>query len=114
MGYELRLPHSTPDRLFLRADLPDTEESIRRYHIHLMLFTSKEWKDMLAFRDYLRVHPIEMQHYADVKKQAAAEVCENGIKYRELKGPVFRKVLEMVEMKTVNAIRYTSRALVLT
>lgn len=52
---------------------------------------------MIAFRDYLRTHPIEMQHYAEVKKQAAAAVCEDGVKYRELKGPVFNRVLEMIE-----------------
>lgn len=96
LGYEFRPKWSTSDRLFLRADLPDPEEGIRRYHIHLMDPLSRDWKEMLAFRDHLRENPEDAQRYAELKKQAAAEVNEDGAKYRELKGPFFTEILNKI------------------
>jgi len=99
LGYEFRPTRSTPDRLFFRVDLPDPEEGARRYHIHLMRLGNKDWKDLLSFRDYLRNHPEEAEKYADLKKKAAAEVNEDGVKYREVKDPMFKQILKKIEGK---------------
>jgi GrpB-like predicted nucleotidyltransferase (UPF0157 family) len=100
LGYEFRKPWSTPNRLYFRQDLPDPEQGTRRYHIHVMTQASKDWKEFLFFRDYLRKHPQAAQEYADLKKQAAEEVNEDGVKYRELKDPFFQKVLKKHESDT--------------
>ncbi|HSX10660.1 MAG TPA: GrpB family protein [Chlamydiales bacterium] len=99
LGYEFRPSHSTSDRYFLRADLPDEEEGIRRYHVHLMHPTWREWKEMLFFRDYLRSHPDEVEIYAEIKRKAADAANEDGAKYRQQKDPLFKKVLKKMPIE---------------
>lgn len=92
LGYTFRPTRSTTDRLFFRIDLPDPEETIRRYHIHLTHLESDDWKGFLSFRDYLCTHPNERENYAKIKKEAALESNDNGGKYRKMKEPMFQKV----------------------
>jgi GrpB-like predicted nucleotidyltransferase (UPF0157 family) len=92
LGFEFRAPHSNPERLFFRADLPDKMEGIRRYHIHLTYFESPDWKRFIAFRDHLRNHPKDAEEYAAIKKMAAETSQEDGEKYRKLKEPLFKKI----------------------
>jgi len=94
LGYEFRPHFSTPDRLYFITYLADGDEGTRRYHIHLMSPECREWKEMLYFRDYLKAHPEEAKLYADLKKNASEEVNEEGEKYRALKAPFFKKILE--------------------
>jgi GrpB-like predicted nucleotidyltransferase (UPF0157 family) len=94
LGYEFRPHFSTPDRLYFIIFLPDEDEGTRRYHLHLMAPECTEWKEMLYFRDYLKAHPEEAKHYADLKKNASEEVNEEGEKYRALKAPFFKKILK--------------------
>ncbi|MFK5953546.1 MAG: GrpB family protein [Desulfobacterium sp.] len=47
LGYLFRESGSAPERLFFRADLPDAEENIRRYHVHLTFLESREWKGLI-------------------------------------------------------------------
>lgn len=93
LGYEFRVKGSTSDRLYFRADLPDPEEGERRYHIHLTYPESKDWKDLILFRDYLRNHPEEAAHYAELKQKAAQEANGDGEKYRKFKESIFKKIL---------------------
>lgn len=97
LGYELRLAWSTPDRLFLRADLEDEQEGVRRYHIHLTYRASSDWKGLIGFRDYLREHPQEALEYAELKKKAAGEVNEEGSKYRKLKEPLIESIIAKIK-----------------
>ena len=90
LGYDLREHRSTEERRFLRADLPDGEETIRRYHIHLTFPESGDWRDLIAFRDYLRRHPREAEKYAQLKKEAAILANGDGSEYRRLKSPFFQ------------------------
>ena len=92
LGYEFRPTFSTPERLYFVIYLPDPEEETRRYHIHLTDPKSNEWKELVGFRDYLRSHPEEVQEYADMKRKAAIEANHDGVKYRKLKEPIFRKI----------------------
>jgi len=101
LGYEFRQVHSTPDRLFFRIDLPDLEEGVRRYHVHLTCFESNDWKEFIAFRDYLKANPEECQKYEEIKKNAAIEANHEGEKYRKLKEPLFNEVLSKVRKNLV-------------
>lgn len=88
IGYEFKPSFSSDDRLYLITDLEE-----QRYHIHLTYPENREWKNFLAFRDYLRAHPEEARGYAEVKKQAALDADGLGEKYRKIKGPLMEKIL---------------------
>src|SRR5262249_27002497 len=92
LGYEFRPTFSTPDRFYFIAYLADPEEGSRRYHIHLTSPSSKEWKELVGFRDYLRTHPEAVEEYANVKKQAAKTANQDGEQYRKMKEPIFQKI----------------------
>lgn len=94
LGYEFRASGTTPSRQFFRVDLPDAEEGTRRYHLHLTDPSSKDWKDLIAFRNYLRSHPEEAEKYAELKKRAVFESEEDGEKYRKIKEPIFQEMIE--------------------
>jgi GrpB-like predicted nucleotidyltransferase (UPF0157 family) len=94
LGYEFRPNYSTPDRLYFIVYLPDPEEGKRRYHIHLTYPESQDWKDLIFLRDYLRSHPEEAKKYGELKEKAANESNEVGEKYRMLKDPLIREILE--------------------
>jgi GrpB-like predicted nucleotidyltransferase (UPF0157 family) len=96
LGYEFGLSFSTQDRFYLRIYLPDSKESLRRYHIHLTYKFSKEWKALVAFRDYLIDHPNVMQEYAQTKKQAAMIANEDGEIYRNIKEPLIQKIYDLM------------------
>lgn len=93
IGYELRLGFSTSDRLYFIIYLPDSEEEERRYHVHLTFPENIEWKNFLDFRDSLRRNPMQLQEYADLKKEAALQAGQNGVTYRKLKEPIFKKLI---------------------
>ena len=56
-----------------------------------MCFESKEWKEFIKFRDYLKAHPEEAKEYAEVKRRAAIEANQDGKKYRQLKEHIFQR-----------------------
>ena len=72
--------------------LPDPEGETRRYHIHLTYPESKEWKELIGFRDYMKNHPQEVQTYNKLKKEAAHLANHDGKKYRKIKEPFFKKI----------------------
>lgn len=92
LGYEFRPTYSTQDRLYFVINLPDPQEEVRRYHLHLTYLENSEWKEFLRFRDYLREHPKERDEYTEMKKIAALEANHEGARYRKLKEPMFKKV----------------------
>ncbi len=94
LGYEFRPTASTPDRLFFRTNLPDREEGIRIYHIHLTYLRSKDWEELLAFRNYLRSNLREAKKYAAIKKKAAHLANEDREKYIKIKEPTIKGILE--------------------
>ena len=94
LGYEFRPTSSTGTRFFHRIDLPDAIDGTRRYHLHLTYTESKDWQEVLAFRDYLLSHLEAVQEYTLIKKQAVDAVNEDGEKYRKLKEPFIQKVLK--------------------
>ena len=92
LGYEFRSNFSTSDRFYFVGNLEDPEEGTRRYHIHLTYLENPEWKKLIQFRDYLKCHPNEAQEYAEIKKKAAKEANQDGIKYREMKETIIQRI----------------------
>lgn len=93
LGYEFRLSAGTSERLFFRINLHDEEEGTRIYHIHLTYLNSKDWEEMIEFRDYLRSNPEEAKQYAEIKKKAAEKAHEDREKYIKLKEPTINGIL---------------------
>lgn len=91
LKYEFRPAYSMPDRLYFIIYLPDPEEGTRRYHIHLTYPESKEWKELIGFRDFLLSNPDALYEYAELKKKAATEASQDGNTYRKMKEPMFQK-----------------------
>ena len=91
LGYELRKEYSTPGRLYFVIYLPDPEQEVRRYHLHLTPSKSEDFKNFIAFRDYLKSDPKAAKEYGKIKEKAALEANHDGEKYRKLKESVFVK-----------------------
>lgn len=91
--YEYRPQASTLEHLFFRVDLPDPIEKTRRYHIHLANFDSEDYKKTVAFRDYLRSHPIETKQYAEIKIKATKVANEDKDEYMKIKSPFMQEIL---------------------
>lgn len=96
IGYEFRPMFSTSERFYFIIYLSDREEENRRYHVHLTYPENSEWNAFIAFRNYLKQHPEELQEYAELKRQAALEANQDGEKYRKLKEPMFKKISSLI------------------
>jgi len=83
-GYEFREVASTKDRIFFRRDYK-YRNITRRVHIHLVEIGSKDYREHICFRDYLRINPQIVKEYADVKKQAVKLAKGDGEFYRKYK-----------------------------
>lgn len=57
-------------RLFHHIDLVGEDNIKRHYHVHITFPESSDYKEMIAFRDYLKNNPKEARKYADVKRKA--------------------------------------------
>ena len=63
-------------------------------HVHLVLTGSPPWIDYLAFRDYLRTHPLRAAEYAALKRKLADEHGRDRIGYTDAKTDFVRGCLE--------------------
>lgn len=109
MGYELRKEYSTPDHLYFVIYLPDPEEEVRRYHLHLTASKSEDFKNFIAFRDYLKSDSKAAKDYAKIKEKAALEANHSGEKYRKLKKSVFVKFFEAKSAPSLSTERLLLR-----
>ena len=92
-GYEFRESASTKQRLFFRRDYRSRDGSERRVHLHLTFIGSKDWIEILKFRDYLLTHPIEIKEYEKIKRKAIEQANGEGSAYRKIKE---RFILEVI------------------
>jgi NAD-dependent deacetylase len=69
LGYEHLGEFGLPGRLYFRKD----EGGRRSHHVHAVELGGDQWHRHLAFRDYLREHPAEVEAYAEEKRRVAAE-----------------------------------------
>ena len=66
----------------------------QRYHINLTEVHGPEWEKPLAFRDYLRSHPVEAAAYGRLKERLAI-VCGTDIRaYIQGKNAFVERILE--------------------
>lgn len=93
-GYEFRASGGDEERLFHQQDLPDTEEGVRRYHVHITFQGSESGKKAIAFRDYLIKHPKDRKRYAQIKQRAATHANEDRDTYLAIKRPIIDGIIQ--------------------
>ncbi len=91
--YIFRPLASTETRLFLRTEYPKEFLTESVYHLHITFPESNDWKEAIAFRNYLRNHPEDLNKYAEIKKKAAQEANENIEKYKSMKESVLKTII---------------------
>jgi GrpB-like predicted nucleotidyltransferase (UPF0157 family) len=62
-------------------------------HLHLLVANSERWGERLAFWDALRGDPGQVQQYAALKRQLAAEHADDREAYTAAKTDFVRSVL---------------------
>lgn len=93
-GYEYKASGGNEERIFHQRDKALKAGGLIRYHLHLAFPESKEWKEAIAFRDYLRSHPEDVKRYEEIKKKAALESDQTKEKYMAIKEPVIQDILK--------------------
>lgn len=94
LGYIFRANASTPQRLFLRTEYPEDFEKEIVFHLHIVPLESNEWRNVLAFRDYLKTHPDDLRRYAEVKQKAAKDSNQDKDKYMNIKEKMIKEILQ--------------------
>ena len=90
--YIYRKCASSKERIFFRRDYQSLGKA-RRVHVHLVKYNSKDWKEMITFRDYLLSHPEEVKEYEQLKKEAAKKSKGDGTIYKRIKDQFISKIL---------------------
>jgi GrpB-like predicted nucleotidyltransferase (UPF0157 family) len=94
-GYEYR-DNGSDDMQVLFAKGPEVK---RTHYLHVTALDSSGWKTPLAFRDYLRTHPDEVQRYEQLKQKLAARYSDNRAKYTAGKMDYFKEVFAKADAK---------------
>ena len=68
-----------PERRYFRRGMP------RTHQIHLVETDSAFWRRHLAFRDYLRTHPADVDAYAELKQALAIRYRDDRAGYTDAK-----------------------------
>ncbi|MGC8586907.1 MAG: GrpB family protein [Candidatus Micrarchaeia archaeon] len=84
LGYDFVGTAGSRRRLFFVRDSTYMHKSIRT-HLHLVKFGGEEWRQKIAFRDYLIGHRDAVLEYENVKKIAVKEAKGNKEKYLKAK-----------------------------
>ena len=93
LGYQFVGTAGTEDRLFLRRDYLFQRKKVR-VHIHLTRFNGRDWKEMIAFRDYLLRDKEATRDYIKIKKRAAQLAKGDKDTYMRIKSPFIQMIIE--------------------
>ena len=63
-------------------------------HLHICEYNSTEWKEMVWFRDYLRLYPKVAKQYATLKVELATTYKFDRQTYTKKKEPFIRMIIE--------------------
>jgi GrpB-like predicted nucleotidyltransferase (UPF0157 family) len=89
LGYEYRGEHGIPRRHYFTKGHP------RTHQIHMNEIGSRDWENLVLFRDYLIQHPGLAEEYAALKAELARRYPTNREAYLDGKAPFIERVLEM-------------------
>ena len=66
----------------------------RTHHLHMVEHDGDFWRRHLLFRDFLRAHPVEAQHYYRLKKELAEHFGTDREAYTEAKTSFIKACVE--------------------
>jgi len=89
LGYEHKGAYGVPGREYFRRGAP------RSHHVHMVSWTSKFWREHLAFRDYLLSHPETAREYETLKRDLAAHSGEDHNVYTSGKTAFVKRILRL-------------------
>lgn len=92
MGYVYWAENPNPEKMFFVKGMPPYGEK-RTHHMHIVQFNSAYWRDCIAFRDYLRMHPEEAKAYSELKIDLAAKYLDDREAYSDAKGEFVSGIL---------------------
>lgn len=67
-------------------------------HIHIVKINGKPYRELLAFRDYLRKHKKEVKRFFDLKLKWGKETMGDRKEYGRLKGKYVKEILRQLKM----------------
>lgn len=68
--------------------------AFRTHHLHLLPFGSADWRGTIAFRDYLRGHPVDAAEYAALKVQLAQQYRHDREAYTQAKSAFITRLTQ--------------------
>jgi GrpB-like predicted nucleotidyltransferase (UPF0157 family) len=92
LGYEHLGAHGIPGRDFFRRGRP------RSHHVHMLSWSSEQWREHLLFRDHLRSHDDVRLEYEILKRQLARTHADERHRYQSGKGPFIQAILRKARL----------------
>lgn len=83
-------------RIFLSEHREPTPDNI---HIHIVKKGSKQYKELLAFRDYLRKNKKEIKRFFKLKLEWLKEAKGDRVKYNKLKEKYVKDILKRINLE---------------
>lgn len=97
LDYRHRGEEGTPGRHYLCKPIEPRGRAHRLVQLHITMQGSRDFRDHLLFRDYLRAHPGACDEYADLKRSIAMEVHDDIVAYIARKTEFVRRCLAAAE-----------------
>lgn len=94
-GYEYVHKPELEDRRFFRKG----EWGNGTTHVHICEYEGSQWKEKLAFRDYLRARPAVAKEYEELKQTLASQYKNDRPTYTREKEPFIKSVLDRANGK---------------
>jgi GrpB-like predicted nucleotidyltransferase (UPF0157 family) len=95
LGYEYKGTAGVPGRHFF----PKGSERNRTHYLHMERLGSKNWKNHILFRDYLRRHKEAVKEYNKLKEKLAKEYKNERESYTAKKSVFIQKILKKAKIK---------------
>lgn len=84
--------------IFLSKHKEATPDNI---HLHIVKKDSKQYKELLAFRDYLRKNKREIKRFFKLKLEWLREANGDRVKYNKLKEKYVKEILNKVNLNKI-------------
>jgi GrpB-like predicted nucleotidyltransferase (UPF0157 family) len=97
LDYRYRGEEGMPGRHYLCKPIDPPGRAHRVAQLHISAEGSRDFRDHVLFRDYLRAHPEARDEYARLKRAIAAEVHNDIAAYIARKGDFVRRCLSAAE-----------------
>jgi GrpB-like predicted nucleotidyltransferase (UPF0157 family) len=99
LGYVYWYDNPNTDRMFFVKGMPPYGKQ-RTHHVHIVQHESEFWQRKF-FRDYLRMHPEEVQRYAALKRELAERFRSDREAYTDGKRNYIQGVMEKAQHERI-------------